>query len=48
MALYDQEVARNNGTPNYQQFETAVKLHSDQTMRNRNFRVRHKVVKEDQ
>ena len=38
MALYDQEVARNNGTPNYQQLKTAVKLHIDQMMRNRNFR----------
>ena len=27
MALCDQEVARNNGTPNYQQLKTAVKLH---------------------
>ena len=36
MALYDQEVARNNGTPNYQQLKTAVKLHNDQMMRNRN------------
>ena len=38
MALYDQEVARNNGTPNYQQRKTAVKLHIDQMMRNRNFK----------
>ena len=30
MALYDQEVARNNGTPNFQQLKTAVKLHIDQ------------------
>ena len=37
MALYDQGVARNNGTSNYQQLETAVKLHIDQIMRNRNF-----------
>ena len=44
MALYDQEVARNNGTPNYQQLKTAVKLHIDQTMRNRNFRARNDVV----
>ena len=44
MALYDQEVARNNGTPNYQQLRTAVKLHNDQVMRNRNFRVRNGVV----
>ena len=44
MALYDQDVARNNGTPNYQQLKHAVKLHIDQTMRNRNFRVRSEVV----
>ena len=29
MALYDQEVARNNGTLNYQQLKTALKLHVD-------------------
>ena len=29
MALYDQEVARNEWTPNYQQLKTAVKLHFD-------------------
>ena len=44
MALYDQEVSRNNGTPNYQQLKTAVKLHNDEMMRNRNFRVRIDVV----
>ena len=27
MVLYGQEVARNIGTPTYQQFKTAVKLH---------------------
>ena len=43
MALYDQEVARNNGTPNYQQVKTAVKLHIDQMMRNRNFKARNDV-----
>ena len=44
MALYDQEVSRNNGTPNCQQLKTAVKLHNDEMMRNRNFRVRSDVV----
>ena len=44
MALYDQDVARNNGTPNYQQLKTAVKLQFDQMMRTRNFRVRSDVV----
>ena len=44
MAMYDQEVARNNGTPNCQQLKTAVKLHIDQMMRNRNFRARNDVV----
>ena len=44
MALYDQEVARNNGEPNYQQLKTAVKLHIDQMMRTRNFRVQNIVV----
>ena len=40
MALYDQEVARNNGESSYQQLKNAMKLHLDQMMRNRNFRVR--------
>ena len=38
------QVHRNNGTPNYQQLKTAVKLHFDQMMRTRNFRVRSDVV----
>ena len=29
MAFYDQEVARNNGTPNYQKLKTEEKLHID-------------------
>ena len=44
LALYDQDVARNSWTPNCQQFNTAVKLHIDQMMRNRNFRIRSDVV----
>ena len=44
MALYDQELGRNNGTPNYQQLNTAVKLHLDQMMRNRNFKAWNDVV----
>ena len=42
MTLHDQEVARNNGTPNYQQLR--VKLHIDQMVRNRNFKARSDVV----
>ena len=45
LALYDHETARHNGKPNYQQLTTAVKLHIDQMMRTRNFRVRNEVVK---
>ena len=44
LALYDQEVARNNGTPNYPLIKTAVKHHVDQMMRNRNFKARNDVV----
>ena len=29
MTLSDQEVARNNGTPNYEQLKIALKLHID-------------------
>ena len=39
LALCDQELARNNGQPNYSRLKTAVKLHIDQMMRTRNFRV---------
>ena len=42
--LYDQETARNNRRPNYSHLETAVKLHIDQMMRTRNFRVRSDLV----
>ena len=44
MALYDQEVARNKGTPNYKQQKIAVKLPNDQMIGNRNFGVRIDVV----
>ena len=44
MGLYDQEVARHSGTPNYQQLQTAVKLRIDQMMRHRNFKARNDVV----
>ena len=43
LALYDQETSRSK-EPNYQQLKTAVKLHIDQMMRTRNFRVRTDVV----
>ena len=43
-ALHDQEVARNDGTPNYQQLKTAVKLHVGQMMRNHNFKVGNDVM----
>ena len=33
LALFDQETARNNGNPNFQQLKTAGKLHIDQMMR---------------
>ena len=38
LAMYDQEIARNNGQPNYSRLETAVKLQIDLMMRTRNFR----------
>ena len=44
LALYDQETARNKGKPNYWQLKTALKLHIDQLMRTRNFRVRNDVL----
>ena len=43
LALYDQEAARSK-KPNYQQLKTAVKLHIDQMMKTRNFRVGNEVV----
>ena len=44
LALYDQEIARNNGQPNYSRWKTAVKLQIDQMMRTRNSSVQNEVV----
>ena len=44
LALYDQETVRNNGQASYLRLKTSVKLHIDQMMRTRNFRVRNEVV----
>ena len=44
LALYDQETVRNNGQTSYLWLKTSVKLHIDQMMRTRNFRVRNEVV----
>ena len=43
LALYDQETARSK-EPNCQQLKTAVKLHIDQMLRTRRFRVGDEVV----
>ena len=43
LALHDQETSRNK-KPNCQQLKSALKLHIDQMMRTRNFRVRNDVV----
>ena len=43
LALYDQETVRNNGQTSCLRLETSVKLHIDQMMRTRNFRVRSEV-----
>ena len=44
MALYDHDVPRNNGEPNYQRQKTAVKLQIDQMMRTRTPRARNDVA----
>ena len=44
LALHDQEMARNSGKHSNSQLKTAVKLHVDQMMRARNFRVPSDVV----
>ena len=48
LALFDQETVRNNGQTSYSRLKTSVKVHIDQMMRTRNFRVRNEVVKEEQ
>ena len=48
LALSDQETARKNGQTSYLRLKMAVKLHIDQMMRTRKFRVRSEVVEEDQ
>ena len=44
LALYDQQNVRNNGQTSYLRLKTSVKLHIDQMMRTRNFRVRKEFV----
>ena len=44
LALYDRETVRNKGQSSYSRLNTSVRLHVDQTMRPRNFRVRNDVV----
>ena len=43
-ASYDPETARNNGQTSYLRLKTSAKLHIDQMMKTRNFRVRNEVV----
>ena len=42
--LYGQETVRINGQTSYSRWKTSVKLHIDQMMRTRNFRVRSEVL----
>ena len=44
LALYDQEPVPNGGQPNYQRLKMCEKLHIDQTLRNKNFKIRNEVV----
>ena len=44
LTLYDKETVRNNGQPSYSRLKTSVRLHVDQTMRTRNFRVRNEIM----
>ena len=44
LALYEQEIVRNNEQPNYSALKTTVRRHIDQTMRTRNFRTRNEIV----
>ena len=44
LALYDQDTLRNGGETDDHQLKRVVKLHIEQTMRARNFKVRNDVV----
>ena len=44
LALCDRETVRNNGQPSFSRLKTSVRLHVDQTMRIRHFRVRNEVM----
>ena len=44
MTFYDQETVRNNGQTSYSILKTSVRVHVDQTMRTRNFRVQNEIV----
>ena len=44
LALYDQETVRNNGQTSFSRLKTSARLHVDQMMRSRNFRVWNEVA----
>ena len=44
LVLYDEEAVRDTGQPSNQRLKASVRLHVDQTMRNRNFRARSETV----
>ena len=44
MALYNQETLRGGGEPDFYRLRMCVKLHIDQTVRNKNFKIQNEVV----
>ena len=44
LALCDPETIRNGGQPNYQRLKISLNLHSGETLRNKNFKIRNEVV----
>ena len=44
LAMYEQEIIRNNEQPNYSRLKIAVRRHFDQQMRTRSFRDRNEIV----
>ena len=44
LAVYEQEIIRNNEQPNYSRFKIAVRRHIDEQMRTRNFRAQNEIV----
>ena len=47
LALYNQESIGNGGEPDYHRLRMCVKLHIDQTLRNKNVKIQNEIVERE-